>query len=81
MVLVAAIGGFALLLVLACPVSMGLMMLVMGRGMRSGRKSNAETEGESLADLKAEQARLAAKIDALEEPQSGSAPVGPTRVA
>ena len=51
MVLVAAIGGFALLLVLACPVSMGLMMLLMGRGMRSGRKSNAETEGESLADL------------------------------
>jgi hypothetical protein len=82
MVLAAAIGGLALLLVLACPISMGLMMLFMGRGMRSGHKGDdAKSETESLAALKAEQARLAAKIDALKEPESSGAPIEPTRAA
>ena len=81
MVLAAAIGGLTALLLLACPVSMGAMMLFMGRGMRSSHKHDPTSEAESLADLKAEQARLAAKIEALEEPDSDRGAVEPTRVA
>lgn len=60
------------LAVLACPVGMGLMMVFMGRGMMcGGKKKDAVTplgaEAGSLADMKAEQARLAEKISALEE--------------
>lgn len=52
---------------LACPVGMGLMMWFMMRGMGGGRR---EKEADSLPDLKAEQARLAEKIEALEEERS-----------
>ena len=68
----AATSGAFYLLLLACPVSMGLMMLFMGKGMMGGNKTkNAITGGsirdeQSLADLKAEQTRLAEKISALE---------------
>jgi DUF2933 family protein len=68
---IAAVSPAIYLLALACPVGMGLMMLFMGRGMMGGRKpdqtSAASRDDESLADLKAEQARLAEKISALEE--------------
>ncbi len=70
--MVAATSGAIYLLALACPVSMGLMMLFMGKGMMGGnKKKDAVTGGsdrdeQSVADLKAEQARLAEKISALE---------------
>ena len=56
------------LAVLACPISMGLMMLFMGRGMLGGSKGKQATPDPSgdLASLKAEAARLDAKIEALE---------------
>jgi len=70
--MVAATSGAFYLLALACPVSMGLMMLFMGRGMGMGGKRRGGMTGgpgrdeQPLADLKAEQARLAEKISALE---------------
>jgi len=74
--LIGAIGSPLLLLaVLACPVGMGLMMVFMGRGMMGGMKQKnrdeTETGASALAEMKAEQARLAEKIEALEghEPQ------------
>ena len=74
--LIGASGSSPLLLlaVLACPVGMGVMMLFMGKGMMGGKKKDATTpldnEAGSLADMKAEQARLAAKISSLEERQA-----------
>jgi hypothetical protein len=70
--MVAATSGAFYLLALACPVSMGLMMLFMGKGMGRGGKTREGMTGgsardeQSLADLKAEQARLAEKISALD---------------
>lgn len=56
------------LAVLACPISMGLMMLFMGRGMIGGskRKQAGQAPPGDLASLKAEAAHLDAKIEALE---------------
>jgi hypothetical protein len=53
---------------LACPVGMGLMMWFMMRGSRRSREGRSG--GDSLPDLKAEQARLAEKIQALERPSA-----------
>lgn len=67
--LVGAAGGIYLLLFLACPISMGLMMVFMGRGMMGGQKrggAGAPKKGESVEELKAEQARLAERIAALD---------------
>lgn len=69
--LIAATGTSPLLLlaVLACPVGMGLMMLFMGRGMMGGKQNDAkesDATSSSLSEMKAEQARLAEKIEALE---------------
>ena len=72
--LVAAVGsGIYLLAVLACPVSMGLMMLFMGRGMmggKGGRSGKDERSEPALQDLKAEQARLAEQIALLDRDES-----------
>lgn len=71
--LIGAPGSSPLLLlaVLACPVGMGVMMLFMGKGMMGGKKKTQPgNDSGSLADMKAEQARLAEKISALEERQT-----------
>ena len=72
--LIAATSPLLVLALLACPIGMGLMMLFMGRGMMGGMKHDegrqSEAEGNSLAEMKAEQARLAEKIEALEGRQS-----------
>ena len=71
--LIAATNPLFLLALLACPIGMGAMMLFMGRGM-SGMKhkdgSRSDADAGSLADMKAEQARLAEKIEMLEGRQS-----------
>jgi hypothetical protein len=57
---------FALLAVL-CPIGMGLMMWFMAKGMSMGRGgSDAGSQGKeqtSLEELRAEQERLASRID------------------
>lgn len=63
---IAAASPLLLLAVLACPLGMGLMMFFMGRGMMGGMKRDSIDSDRSLADLKAEQARLAEKIETLE---------------
>jgi len=74
--LIGATSPLLLLALLACPIGMGLMMVFMARGMRGGMKqkdsSETDTGASSLAEMKAEQARLAEKIEALDGRQSQS---------
>ena len=61
------------LVFLVCPIGMGAMMFLMMRG-NSGRRSKTASDTEpsdmrSVADLKAEHARLAEQIDQLEQSQ------------
>lgn len=70
------------LLALACPISMGLMMVFMGKGMMGGKTRNqsapeTDDEQQPLAALKEEQSRLAAKIATLE--REAAEAVGPDR--
>ena len=51
------------LALLACPVGMGLMMWFM---WRAGKSQAQQPSGDSLPDLKVEQAQLAQRIEALE---------------
>ena len=81
--LIGATSPLLLLAVLACPIGMGLMMFFMGRGMMGGTKQqNDSRQGDanasSLAEMKAEQARLAEKIEALEGQQSQGETPEPT---
>ena len=69
--MVAATSPALYLLALACPVSMVVMMVWMMKGMAmGGKKVDEQSDGargeSSLAALKAEQARLAEKIEELE---------------
>ncbi len=77
---VAAVNPLFFLFVLACPVGMGLMMLFMGRGMRTsgrhGHLGHGESGERTRADLKAEQARISDRIEALE--QGAENPRAPT---
>ena len=72
--LIGATSPLLLLAVLACPIGMGLMMVFMGRGMMGGMKQNGSRHNDpdtsSLAEMMAEQARLAEKIEALEAERS-----------
>ena len=59
---------------------MGLMMVFMGRGMMGGQKrgkAGAPKKGESVEELKAEQARLAERIAALDAGGSVSSEPAP----
>lgn len=56
---------------LACPLMMVAMMLMMGKGMSMGRKSDGPVR--SVDELRAEQQRLAAEIERL-EPCNGGEP-------
>lgn len=84
--LVGATGTSPLLFLafLACPVGMILMMVFMGRGMRGGMKQKEtiqpEEEATSLAAMKAEQARLAEKIEAFESTQKPAESAGDLEV-
>lgn len=75
--LIAATNQLLVLALLACPIGMGLMMLFMGRGMMGGMKktddSRQSDDRSPLAEMKAEQARLAEKIEALEGRQPNAA--------
>lgn len=62
MPIAAQLGGLVFLLLLACPISMGAMMWFMSKGAMSRHKGD-----DSLADLKAEQSRLAEKIASFDE--------------
>lgn len=56
-----------LLALLACTIAMGLMMLFMGKGMTPHKDQEAQSpDAPSLAELKAEQARLHEQIERLE---------------
>lgn len=55
-----------LLPLLACPIGMVLMMVLMGKGMGMGRKSDDAEPSHSVEELRAEQERLSAQIESLE---------------
>jgi len=59
--------------VLACPLMMVAMMLLMGKGMSMGRKSDETESARSVDELRAEQQRLAAEIERL-KPRNGGEP-------
>jgi hypothetical protein len=63
--------SLAPLLLLACPVGMGLMMWFMAKGMRSS--NDAPPSPRSLAALRREQERLDAEIRSLEHEHSDTA--------
>jgi outer membrane murein-binding lipoprotein Lpp len=52
------------LFLLACPISMVLMMVFMGMGMMGGKKK--EPDASSVEELKADHDRLSAEVERLE---------------
>jgi hypothetical protein len=58
-------GVVLALVLLACPVGMGLMMWFMSKGEK-GHRGHSSSEPASLEELRDEQARLRAQIDQLE---------------
>lgn len=70
MLLATQLSGLTPLLLLACPIGMGVMTLFMGKGMMGRHKGDAPTENASLAELRSEQLLLAEKIEALQNDES-----------
>jgi Protein of unknown function (DUF2933) len=67
---IAAVLPYALI-ALACPISMGLMMVFMAKGMGGSKKEPSEREAaREVESLRAEQARLAAEVERLEGERS-----------
>ena len=63
-------AAFAPLLLLACPVGMGLMMLFMAKGMKGDSKGGDRADAGEVQRLRAEQERLAAEVERLESERS-----------
>lgn len=55
-----------LLPALACPIAMVVMMVLMGKGMGMGRKSEDDESSRSVEELRTEQERLSRQIESLE---------------
>ncbi len=58
------------LILLACPIGMGLMMFFMARGMRGDRSAKKSSRLATIDELRVEQARLAGEIEQL-QPREG----------
>ena len=56
------------LAILACPVVMGVMMWMMGKGMMGGGKKDDQT---TVDEMRAEQQRLAGEVERLERERTG----------
>lgn len=62
------------LALLACPIGMGLMMFFMAKGMGGGKK---QEDGNEVAKLRAEQERLAAEVERLEQEKTAERDLAP----
>lgn len=78
-ILIAALpGALTPLVLLACPVGMGLMMWMMARGSKKDKQSDRQalaespTEPVSLELLREEHRRLSEQIDRLQRPKSST---------
>ena len=60
-----------LLPALACPIGMVVMMLLMGKGISMGRRSDEEESSRTVEELRVEQQRLSAQIENLEQRNGG----------
>jgi hypothetical protein len=63
-------ASIAPLFLLACPISMGLMMFFMGKGMMGGKKEEPDTS--TVEELKADHERLSAEVERLEREKADS---------